>query len=154
MDSTSPPLYFEDLIIGRIFRSGQLQVTSDAIKDFAKSFDPQKFHLSEVEAVDTIFGELVASGWHTTAMSMRLLVDSEMRLAGGIVGASMDELRWPRPTRPGDRLSLESQIIETRVLKSRPTHGLARVKMTATNQEHAPVLTYIASLIVPRRTPS
>jgi acyl dehydratase len=151
MDSISPSLYFEDLTMGRIFHSGELEVTADAIKDFAKSFDPQKFHLSEAEAVDTIFGGLVASGWHTTAMSMRLLVDGEMRLAGGIVGASMDELRWPRPTRPGDRLSLESEVIETRVLKSRPSHGLARVKMTMTNQQHEPVLTYIASLIVPRR---
>jgi acyl dehydratase len=154
MDNPTPPLYFEDLTVGRVFRSGELEVTADAIKEFATKFDPQKFHLSETEAVDTVFGELVASGWHTTAMSMRLLVDGEMRLAGGIVGASMDELRWPRPTRPGDRLSLESEIIETRTLKSRPSHGIARVKMTTTNQEHAPVLTYIASLIVPRRTPA
>jgi acyl dehydratase len=115
-----------------------LELTADAIKDFAKSFDPQKFHLSEAEAADTIFGELVASGWHTTALSMRLLVDGEMHLAGGIFGASMDELRWPRPTGPGDRLRLESEVVETRTLKSRPSHGLARVKMTTTNQRNGP----------------
>jgi acyl dehydratase len=134
-----------------MFRSGPIQVTANAIKEFARSFDPQPFHLDEAAAANSVFGELVASGWHTAAMSMRLLVDGEMHLAGGIVGASMEELRWPRPTKPGDLLSLESEVIETRAFKSRPTHGLARVKMTTMNQNQLPVLTFIASLIVPRR---
>lgn len=154
MINTSPSLYFEDLSIGRIFHSGSIEVTSEAIKSFAKSFDPQPFHLDEAVAAETLFEGLVASGWHTTAMSMHLLVEGEMRISGGIVGASMDELRWPRPTRPGDRLFLKSEVIETRLLKSRPSQGLVRVRMMMTNQKEETVLTYIANLIVPRRSSS
>lgn len=152
MTDVSPLLYFEDLSIGRTFHSGSIEVTSDAIKSFARSYDPQPFHLDDSAAVETLFEGLVASGWHTTAISMRLLVDGEMRISGGIVGASMDELRWPRPTRPGDRLSLTSEVIETRLLKSRPAHGLVRVKMMMINQKQETALTYIANLIVPRRS--
>lgn len=154
MINPSSSLYFEDLTIGRIFHSGSMEVTAETIKSFAKSFDPQPFHLDEAAAAETLFEGLVASGWHTTAMSMRLLVDGEMRISGGIVGASMDELRWPRPTKPGDQLNLKSEVIETRLLKSRPSQGLVRVRMMMTNQKQETVLTYIANLIVPRRSSS
>ncbi len=145
------PVYFEDLAVGRVFRAGPYAVTAAAIKDFAQAFDPQPFHLDEARAAGTFFGELVASGWHTAAMTMRLIVDGELKLAGGIVGAGMDELRWPRPTRPGDTLRLESEVLETRGLKSRPSHGLARIRNTTLTQKDEVVQSFVATLFVPRR---
>lgn len=97
-------------------------VEKEDIKALAAKFDPQPFHLDEAAAHETIFGGLAASGWHTAAMTMRLLVDSEIKPAGGIVGAGFDEFRWPRPVRPGDELRLESEVLD-----ARPSQSLARV---------------------------
>ena len=96
--------YLEDFAVGQTFRSGRLRIDTERIKTFAAEFDPQPFHLDEEAARDTIFGGLAASGWHTAALTMRLLVESDLKPAGGIVGAGVDELRWPRPVRPGDEL--------------------------------------------------
>src|SRR5689334_1022441 len=106
--------YIEDLAPGQKYGSGRLRVEADRIKSFAAEFDPQPFHLDDATARDTLFRGLAASGWHTAALTMRLLVDSELRPAGGIIGAGFEELRWPKPVRPGDELHVESEILEVR----------------------------------------
>ena len=144
-------LYFEDLAVGQIYRSGQRRVEEDRIKSFAAEFDPQPFHLDETAARDMFFGGLVASGWHTAALTMRLLVDSELKVAGGLIGAGMDELRWPRPVRPGDALRLESEVMALRPSRSRSDIGLATVRTTTFNQNDEAVQVLVSNLVVPRR---
>ena len=103
--------FFEDYEVGQKFGSRTLAVTAEGIKAFAAQFDPQPFHLDEAAARASFFGGLVASGWHTAAMTMRLLVDGELRPAGGTIGAGGSDLRWPRPVRPGDVLRVESEVL-------------------------------------------
>jgi acyl dehydratase len=143
--------YLEDFLPGQKFGSGRLQVERDRIKSFAAEFDPQPFHLDEEAARNSLFGGLAASGWHTAALTMRLLVDSELKPAGGILGAGFDEFRWPRPVRPGDELYLESEVLEVRPSKSRPDQGVIKVKTTTLNQNSEPVQISVGNLIVPRR---
>ncbi|MGX7706923.1 MaoC family dehydratase [Methylobacterium sp. Gmos1] len=144
-------LYLDDLAPGQTYGSGETTVTEADIVRFARDFDPQPFHLDAEAAKTTFFGGLAASGWHTAALTMRLLVDSEMRLAGGIVGAGMDELRWPKPLRPGDTIRLESEVIEVRPSRSRPSQGLAKVRTTTLNQHGEAVQVLVANLLVVRR---
>ena len=146
--------YLEDFTVGQTFGSGRLKVDTEQIKAFAAEFDPQPFHLDEDAARDTIFGGLAASGWHTAALTMRLLVESEIEPAGGIVGAGFDEFRWPRPVRPGDELHIESEVLEVRASRSRPNQGLIKVRTTTLNQRDEAVQVQIANLIVPRRQPA
>jgi acyl dehydratase len=143
--------YLEDFAVGQTFGSGRLRVDKEQIKVFATEFDPQPFHLDEEAARDTIFQGLVASGWHTAALTMRLLVKSEITPAGGIVGAGFDEFRWPRPVRPGDELHIESEVLEVRASKSLSSQGLIKVRTTTLNQNNEAVQVQIANLIVPRR---
>jgi acyl dehydratase len=145
------PLYFEDFVVGQIYRTNALTVDANAIKAFAGSFDPQPFHLDEAKAADTFFGGLAASGWHTAALTMRLLVTEGAPIAGGIIGLGMDELRWPRPVRPGDRLHLESEVLETRPSRSRPEQGLVKMRTTTLNQNNEAVQIIVGNLVVPRR---
>jgi len=143
--------YFDDFQIGQSFASGTLRVDKEQIKRFASEFDPQPFHVDEVAARSTVFGGLAASGWHTTALTMRLLVSSELKIAGGLVGAGLDELRWPRPVRPGDELHLESEVIAVRPSSSRPGQGIIKMRTTTFNQKDEPVQIMIANLVVPAR---
>jgi acyl dehydratase len=143
--------YLEDFAVGQTFGSGRLRIDTERIKTFAADFDPQPFHLDEEAARDTIFRGLAASGWHTAAVTMRLLVESELKPAGGIVGAGFDEFRWPRPVRPGDELRVESEVLEVRRSKSRPEQGLIKVRTTTLNQNGEPVQVLIGNLVVPRR---
>ena len=143
--------YFEDFAVGQTFGSGRLKVEPEQIKSFAAEFDPQPFHLDEAAASRSIFGGLAASGWHTAALTMRLLVDSGIDPAGGIIGAGFDELRWPRPVRPGDELHLESLVLEARPSRSRPDQGWLKMRTTTLNQKEEPVQILIANLVVPRR---
>ena len=143
--------YLEDFTVGQTFGSGRLRVDKEQIKAFAAEFDPQPFHLDENAARHTIFRGLAASGWHTAALTMRLLVDSEIEPAGGIVGAGFDEFRWPRPVRPGDELHIESEVLEVRPSRSRSNQGLIKVRTTTLNQKDEAVQVQIANLIVPRR---
>jgi len=143
--------YLEDFAVGQSFGSGRLRVDQEQIKSFAAAFDPQPFHLDDAAARASIFGGLAASGWHTAAVTMRLLVEGELKPAGGIVGAGFDEFRWPRPVRPGDELCLESEVLEVRPSKSRPDQGLIKVRTTTLNQNGEPVQILIANLVVPRR---
>src|SRR5580698_8532924 len=142
--------YLEDFAVGQTYGSGRFQIDEKRIKSFASEFDPQPFHLDAAAAQHTIFQGLVASGWHTAAVTMRLLVESELRPAGGIVGAGLDELRWPRPVRPGDELNIECEVLEVRPSKSRPDFGLIKVRMTTLNQNREAVLVSVGNLLVPR----
>jgi acyl dehydratase len=147
--------YLEDFRPGQVFGgASRLRVELQQIKSFAAEFDPQPFHLDEEAARDTIFRGLAASGWHTAAMTMRLLVASELQPAGGIVGAGFDELRWPLPVRPGDELRVESEILEVRPLKSRTDRGVIKVQTTTLNQHGEAVQVLIGNLFVPRRADS
>jgi len=140
--------YLEDFAVGQTFGSGRLVIDEERIKSFAAEFDPQPFHLDQEAAKDTFFRGLAASGWHTAAATMRLLVESDMKPAGGVVGASFDEFRWLRPVRPGDELHLESEILEVRPSKSRPEQGLIKTRTTTLNQNGEAVQILVANLIV------
>ena len=143
--------YLEDFAVGQTFRSGRLKIDKERIKTFGAEFDPQPFHLDEEAARDTIFGGLAASGWHTAAVTMRLLVESDINPAGGIIGAGFEEFRWTRPVRPGDELHVESEVLEVRPSRSRPHQGLIKVRTTTLNQNDEAVQITVGSLVVPRR---
>jgi len=143
-------LYLEDLHAGRRFTSATHLVDEAQIKAFAAQFDPQPFHLDAAAAKATLFGGLAASGWHTAAITMRLLVESGLPLMGGIVGAG-GEISWPKPTRPGDILQVVSEVEEVVPSRSRPDRGMARVRSETRNQRGETVQILLAKLIVPRR---
>jgi acyl dehydratase len=143
--------YLEDFAVGQTFGSARLVVEEARIKTFAAEFDPQPFHLDAEAARHTLFGGLAASGWHTAALTMRLLVESDIKPVGGIIGAGFDEFRWPRPVRPGDELRVESEVLEVRPSKSRPEQGMIKVRTTTLNQKGEPVQIFVGNLVVPRR---
>jgi acyl dehydratase len=143
--------YLEDFSAGQKFESGRLRVDRDRVKSFAAEFDPQPFHLDDEAAKRSLFGGLAASGWHTAALTMKLLVESELKPAGGILGAGFDEFRWPKPVRPGDELHLDIEVLETRASKSRPDQGVIKLRTTTLNQNNEPVQISVGNLIVPRR---
>jgi len=144
-------LYLEDLSVGQTFHSESVTVGLGRIKAFAADFDPQPFHLDEGAAGSTLFGRLVASGWHTAALSMRLMVNSNFRVAGGLIGVGVEAIRWPRPVYPGDVLRVESEIVDVRPSQSNPDRGIVRIRNTTLNQDNQPVMIQTASLVVPRR---
>jgi acyl dehydratase len=150
MSDHQSPLYFEDLPVGRRFTTGTLTVDSDAIKDFAARFDPQPFHLDETAAKKSLFGGLVASGWHTAALTMRLLVTQGLPIAGGVIGAG-GEIQWPRPTWPGDRLHVVSEVIAAKLSASKPERGMVTVRSETLNQSGEVVQVMTARLVVPSR---
>jgi acyl dehydratase len=144
--------YLEDFAVGHTFGSGWLRIDGERALAFAAEFDPQPFHLDEAAARRSIFGGLTASGWHTAAVTMRLMVETQLKPAGGIIGAGLDEFRWPRPVRPGDELRVECEVIEIRPSKSRPELGLIKLRTTTLNQDDEPVLVHVVNLVVLRRT--
>jgi acyl dehydratase len=143
--------FLEDFAVGQTFATGKLRVDGDQIKSFAKQFDPQPYHLDEGAAQKSPFRGLAASGWHTAALTMRLLVDGDFKPAGGILGVGFDALSWPKPVRPGDELHAKSEILEVRPSKSRPDRGTIRVRTTTYNQNDEPVQEFTGNLLVPRR---
>lgn len=144
--------YLDDFKPGQRFEgSTRLRMDEARMKTFATEFDPQAFHLDDAAARDTVFRGLAASGWHTAAVTMRLLVDSGVNPAGGIVGAGFDELGWPRPVRPGDELHVESEVLDVRISKSRPGQGVIKLRTTTLNQDGQAVQVMVGNLIVPRR---
>lgn len=146
--------YLEDFEAGQTFRSGCIRIEADRIKRFAAEFDPQPFHLDESAASRSVFGSLAASGWHTAAITMRLLVEGDLKPAGGIVGAGFDEFRWQRPVRPGDELRVDSEVLEVRASKSHPDQGVIKVRATTLNQHDEAVQVFVGNLIVLRRPAS
>jgi acyl dehydratase len=149
-ERTMPPYYLDDLHVGQCFVSGTHSIDEEQIKAFARQFDPQPFHLDDAAARGTLFGGLAASGWHTSAITMRLLAESGLPLAGGIIGAG-GEIAWPNPTRPGDTLRVESEVVSIVPSRSRPDRGMATVRSLTKNQKNEIVQELTAKLIVPRR---
>jgi acyl dehydratase len=145
--------YLEDFAVGQTFRSGPLRIDKERALAFAAEFDPQPFHLNEAAASRSIFGGLTVSGWHTAAVTMRLLVASDFKPAGGILGAGLDECRWPRPVRHGDELRIECEVLEVRPSRSRPGQGLLKLRTTTLNQDHEAVMVQVANVVVLRRNP-
>jgi acyl dehydratase len=144
-------MWFEDVTVGMTFRSGRVEVDEERAKSFAAEFDPQPFHLDEAAARESLFGGLVASGWHTTAMTMKLLVAGEFQIAGGLIGVGVDELRWPAPVRPCDVLHIEGQVVEVRPSQSGAPRGIVKIRVTTLNQHGTIVQQMVANLLVPRR---
>ena len=146
-------LYFEDLYPGMTFNSGRAyKVTAEEIKEFAERYDPQPFHLDESAGESSFFKGLAASGWLTAAIVMRLRVES-IHVAGGMIGAGVEEMRWTAPVRPGDTLRTESEILGVRHSQSRPMFGVVRSRTTVYNQRNEMVLRSIVSFLAPLRRP-
>lgn len=143
--------YLDDFKVGQIYDSGVARVDADRMTSFAAEFDPQPFHLGDEGAVHTIFGSLAASGWYTAALTMKLLVDGDLKPAGGVVGMGFEEFRWPTPVRAGDELRVQSEILEVRPSKSRPDQGVIKVRTTTLNQKGEAVQISVGSLLVRRR---
>jgi len=149
-NGTIEPLFLEDLQVGQRFTSGIYVMNESGIKRFAAEFDPQPFHLDESAAQASVFGGLAASGWHTAAAAMRLLVTGGLPFANGLVGLG-GEIAWPRPTRPGDRLQLESEIVSVSPSRSKPRQGIVTVRSSMYNQNHEPVYVFTAKILAFRR---
>lgn len=143
----SEQLYLEDVFVGQRFVTGTYTMTAEAIKAFARDYDPQPFHTDEETAKDTFFGGLAASGWHTAAITMRLQAQSGPPIAGGMIGAG-GEISWPRPTRPGDTLHVESEITEVKPSKSRPERGFITLKSETKNQKGEVVQLLVVKLLI------
>ena len=153
MTQSAGALHLEDLQVGQRIVSGSHRIDEAQIVAYAKQFDPQPFHLDAGAAKGTFFGGLVASGWHTASITMKLLVEGGLPIAGGIVGAG-GEIAWPNPVRPGDVLKVESEVLEVRPSRSNPARGIATVRSQTRNQSGAVVQVLTAKLVVPRRAPA
>lgn len=144
--------YFEDLVVGEKASFGRYQVTREEVIEFARKYDPQPFHLSDEAAANTHFGRLSASGWHTTAMTMSMLVEQfQANPQAGLGAAGIDELRWLKPVHPGDTLRCETELLEKRESRSRPEMGSTKSRMTVFNQDDVAVMTFIANGLIGRR---
>ncbi|MFZ1989431.1 MAG: MaoC family dehydratase [Alphaproteobacteria bacterium] len=143
-------LYLEDLAVGQRFVTAAYKLSAEEIMAFGRQYDPQPFHLDAAAAKESLFEGLAASGWHTAAISMKLLVESGPKIAGGLIGAG-GELSWPRPTRPGDTLHVETEVLAITPSKSRPDRGMITVRNTTLNQNGETVQGVVARLVVPRR---
>jgi acyl dehydratase len=144
-------LYFDDLKIGDRFQSETYVVIEDGIVAFAREFDPQSFHLDPKKAQQSIFKGLIASGWHTAAITMRLFAQT-LNFAEGAIGLGVDELRWPNAVRPGDVLRVETEIVDVRSSQSKPNYGIIRLRNVTTNQRGEIVQTMFAHAMLPRRS--
>jgi acyl dehydratase len=145
------PIYLDDMHVGDRYTSGEHAMDETQIVAFARAFDPQPFHTDDDAAKGSVFGGLAASGWHTVAITMRLMVTSGLPVAGGIVGAGA-EVSWPRPTRPTDVLHVVSEIAEIVPSKSRPDRGMVTTRNTTYNQKGDVLQVLVAKMVVPRRS--
>ena len=146
--------YFEDMEVGTKSSFGHYEVTREEGLEFASKYDPQPFHLDDEAAAQTFFGRLSASGWHTCAMTMRMIVDQFRHEKTASIGSpGIDELRWLKPVYPGDTLRMETELIEKRQSKSKPNMGFTKSRQTVFNQHDEPVLTMIGNGIIAVRDP-
>ncbi|MDP1025700.1 MaoC family dehydratase [Sphingomonas sp. KR1UV-12] len=144
--------YFEDVKVGDRASFGHHLVDRDEVIAFASRYDPQPFHLSDEAAAQTHFGRLSASGWHTCAMTMAMIVaDLKHRQEAGLGSPGIDELRWLKPVYPGDTLRCETEVIDTRASASRPELGFCKSRMTVFNQDDAPVMTFVSTVMIATR---
>lgn len=149
MSDTQEPLYLDDLFVGQCFYSGEYAMDEVRLKDFAREFDPQPFHLDHEAALPTLFGGLAASGWHTAAISMRLMVES-VPIAGGMIGAGV-EISWPQPTRPDDRLRLKSTVVEVTPSRSKPDRGWIRLESLTFNHKDELLQRLVSRILIFKR---
>jgi acyl dehydratase len=147
-------LYLEDFEPGSVHAAGSVQVSEAEILEFATRYDPQPFHVDAESARASIYGGLIASGWHTVALTMRLLVDNVFNEAASMGSPGVDEVRWPRPVRPGDTLSPRVTVLETRVSRSRPDRGVLRFRVDVDNQDGEPVMSMVGASFVACRPSS
>ena len=148
------PRYFEDLEAGDTYAlEGRYEVDREEITAFAEQYDPQPFHLEEAAAADSVFGGLVASGWHTAAMCMRLVVDDFLDPETSMGASGVEDLEWIEPVRPGDTLRVEIEVLETRPSESRPEMGHVRSKLTGYNQDDEAVIEWVGDGMYRRREP-
>ena len=147
------PTYLDEFAVGQTARFGAYEVTREEVMRFASAYDPQPFHLDdEAAAANPIFGRISASGWHTAAMAMRMLIDHNKANGGTLMGSpGVDELRWLRPVYPGDTLRVETEVLEVHPSRSRPDMGSVRVMLSVFNQYDDKVMTQIAINLVKRR---
>jgi acyl dehydratase len=143
-------LYLDDLRVGSQFVSQPHAIDEGQIVKFAREYDPQPFHLDEAAAKRTPFGGLVASGWHTAALTMRLLVEGGAPIAGGLVGVG-GEIKWLKPTRPGDTLRVHSEVVEIAPSRTRPDRGIVTIRIETRNQRGDVLQLFLGKLVVPRR---
>ena len=143
-------LYLDDLAVGQKFATSSVTLTLEECKAFAAEFDPQPFHLDEAAARASVFGRLAASGWYTASLSMRLLVQGDLTIAGGLVGLG-GEVTWPRPTYPDDTLRVETAVLSIRVSESKPDRGIVTARNVTLNQHGEPVQVMVVKMLVPRR---
>jgi acyl dehydratase len=144
-------LYLEDFAVGQKYGTQRLRVDAEAIKAFAAAFDPQPFHLDDDAARASFFQGLSASGWHTAAITMRLLVEGDLRPAGGVIGVWAEEMKWPRAVRPGDELEVQAEVLAVRPSQSRPGQGFVKVRSTTLNQHREAVQVLVINLLVQSR---
>jgi len=143
-------LFLDDLYVGQRFTSGTYRMEEEQIKAFAAEFDPQPFHLDPAAAQGSVFRGLAASGWHTAAVTMRLLVTGGWPLAHGIIGLG-GELTWPKPTRPGDTLQVESEVLAILPSATKPNQAVVTVQSTTRNQAGEPVQVFTSKILVFKR---
>lgn len=144
--------YLEDLDVGQTASFGAYQVTREEVLEFARKYDAQPFHLSDEAAAKTHFGRIAASGWHTCAMTMAMLVEHGRAVGQrGLGSPGIDELRWLKPVYPGDTLHVTTEIVEVRPSRSRPDMGSFRSDVTVTNQDDEPVMRFTSIVLIERR---
>ncbi len=146
-----PSRHFEDFAVGTVFEAGSVTVSTAEIVEFATRYDPQPFHVDAEAAQASIYGGLIASGWHTAALMMRLFVDSIAADTAALGSPGVDELRWLLPVRPGDTLSVRMTVVEARVSQSKPDRGLVRGRFEVTNQDGGLAMSLTALMFVLRR---
>lgn len=143
--------YLEDFTVGQRFFGGPVDVSEDMVLRYAREFDPQPFHVDAAAGAKSLFGGLSASGWHTASLTMRMIVDSGIDPAGGTIGFSVEDLRWPRAVKPGDRLRLEAEVLDARPSASRPGSGILKMCYRTLNQRDEEVQVFVVAQIVRRR---
>ena len=146
--------YFEDLPVGEPLEHGDYEITREEVLEFAERWDPQPFHVDEAAAEASIYGGLIASGWHVCAATMRLLVEGPLDGLAGLGSPGLDGLHWRAPVRPGDVLSVRATIVATRELASRPDRGLARLEIETLDADDEVVQSMVASMLFERREPA
>lgn len=153
MASPTAVHYFEDFHVGQKFVTAPHPIDAEQIVNFASQFDPQPFHLDDAAGKNTLFGGLVASGWHTASIAMRLTLEGELRIAGGMIGGG-GELQWTKPVRPGDTLRVHAVVLEVTPSRTHPDRGSIVVRSETRDQIGEVVQVFTARMIVPRRTPA
>ena len=146
--------YFEDLVVGTKASFGRYEVTREEVIEFASKYDPQPFHMDDDAAAKTHFGRLSASGWHTCAMTMNMMVAQFSKEKAASLGSpGIDQLRWIKPVYPGDTLRVESELIEKRQSRSKPNMGFTKSRQTVFNQNDEPVMEMVSNGIIEVRDP-